>query len=93
MVEVKLFATFQKIVDSSELEIEADNIMELLGELDNRYPMLGDRLFVDDELSDNELRDNVMVLKNGKNIEFLDKLDTELDEGDRVAIFPPIAGG
>ena len=79
---------FQNLVDNEVLDVEASSIGELLEKLDEDYPELGDRV-----LDDGELRDNIMVLVNGQNIEFLDKLDTDLDEDDRVAIFPPVAGG
>jgi molybdopterin converting factor small subunit len=39
------------------------------------------------------LRDLVNILKNGRNIQFLSGLDTPLDDGDTIALFPPVAGG
>jgi molybdopterin synthase sulfur carrier subunit len=39
------------------------------------------------------LRPYVNILHNGRNIRFLNELDTTLAEGDVVAIFPPVAGG
>jgi molybdopterin synthase sulfur carrier subunit len=33
------------------------------------------------------------VLKNGREVLHLDGLDTPLDDGDRVSVFPPVAGG
>ncbi|WGI17204.1 ubiquitin-like small modifier protein 1 [Methanonatronarchaeum sp. AMET-Sl] len=90
MIEVRLFATFRDIVNS-KLEYgvdEVDSVGSLLSKLVDEYPEMEDQLF-----ENNELRDNIMILINGKNIEFLKKLDTELEKGDRVAIFPPIAGG
>ena len=41
----------------------------------------------------NRLRSDVTILKNGRNIVFLDGLDTELTTGDKIAIFPPVVGG
>lgn len=35
----------------------------------------------------------ITVLKNGRNILFLDGLDTKLSAGDTVAVFPPTHGG
>jgi molybdopterin converting factor small subunit len=38
-----------------------------------------------------ELKQYVNVLKNGRNIAFLSVLDTLLDAGDTIAIFPSLA--
>jgi molybdopterin converting factor small subunit len=39
------------------------------------------------------LRDFVNIRKNGRNIHFLAGLETPLDNGDVIALFPPVAGG
>ena len=43
--------------------------------------------------SDGNVRSDLTVLKNGRNIAFLQGADTELSEGDKVAIFSPVCGG
>ena len=40
-----------------------------------------------------QLRPDINVLKNGRNIKFLDGIETEVKEGDIIAIFPLIYGG
>ncbi len=42
---------------------------------------------------DNTVKDDITLLKNGREIKFLDGLDTTLVEGDEIAIFPLVAGG
>jgi molybdopterin synthase sulfur carrier subunit len=64
-------------------------IRSLLGELTGRYEGLSDLLFA----APGNLRDFVNILRNGRNVEFLGRLDTPLDDGDVIALFPPIAGG
>ena len=39
------------------------------------------------------LRSDVKVLRNDRNVVFLDGLNTELDNGDKIAIFPQVVGG
>jgi len=39
------------------------------------------------------IRSNLTILKNGRNIELLSGLDTELNDGDKVAVFLPVYGG
>ena len=39
------------------------------------------------------LRRDLNIFRNGRNISFLSGLETELSDGDVVAIFPPTFGG
>jgi sulfur-carrier protein len=39
------------------------------------------------------LRPSISILRNGRNLNYLDGLDTRLAEEDVIAIFPPVAGG
>jgi len=64
-------------------------IRSLLAELTGRYQGLGELIFV----APDTLRDFVNILKNGRNVEFLGRLDTSLEDGDLIALFPPLAGG
>jgi MoaD family protein len=36
---------------------------------------------------------NLVIMLNDKNIEFLGGLKTRLEQGDRIAILPPLSGG
>jgi molybdopterin synthase sulfur carrier subunit len=40
-----------------------------------------------------QLRNDLTILRNGRNIVFLAGLDTVLDNRDKIAIFPPVTGG
>jgi molybdopterin synthase sulfur carrier subunit len=40
-----------------------------------------------------QLKPNITILKNGREIKFLDNLDTLLSSGDEVSFFPLVAGG
>ena len=90
-VHVKAFATFREVMDS---QIDMDfpksaTIRTLLAELTGRFEGLNELLFA----APDTLRDFVNILKNGRNVQFLAGLDTPLDEGDVIALFPPVAGG
>jgi MoaD family protein len=88
---VKSFATFREVMDTQlTLDIpEGSTIRTLLSELTGRYEGLGELMFATPET----LRDFVNILKNGRNIHFLAGLDTPLDDGDLITLFPPVAGG
>jgi len=66
----------------------ASNIRALLLVLCNSQER-HDRIF--DEYGN--VRQNIIIFRNGRNILFLKGLETELNAGDSVAIFPPTAGG
>ena len=90
-VKVKLFAGIRDVFQEKEKEIELErafNVLELLDLLCNTYERR-QRIF---DQSD-QIRADVTILKNGRNIHFLDGIRTELKEGDTIAIFPPVCGG
>lgn len=90
-IRVKAFATFREVMDSQvDMEFpEGATIRTLLAELTGRYEGLNDLIFA----GPGTLRDFINILRNGRNIHFLAGLDTPLDEGDVIALFPPVAGG
>ena len=90
-VTVKTFATLRRFMEKeSQVDIEPGTTTgDLLLMLAAAHPGLKTELF--DETG--ELREFVNVLKNGRNIYFLDKLGTVLEEDDLIAIFPPSGGG
>ena len=69
-----------------ELECEGATVGEALDDLIRIEPRLGPRIFRDGRMW-------VGVFVNGKNIRALQGLDTPLNEGDKMNIVPPIAGG
>lgn len=90
-VTIKVFATLRQFMEKeSQITIEptttAGNLLEILVAA---HPGLNNELF--DETG--ELQKYVNILKNGRNIHFLDGLETVLEEDDLIAIFPPSGGG
>ncbi len=90
-VKVKLFAQIAEIAGGNEFEIEGEDVRDVLKALVSEVAELEEQLFKDDEHA--ELRDDKIVLKDGRNIGYLDGLDTEVEEGDKISIFPVVGGG
>ena len=91
-MEWKLFADLAEIADGKEVEVDADpgeTVGAALDALVADHPGLEDRVY--DEEGD--LREHVNVLRNGANVGADDGLDTELEAGDELALFPPVSGG
>jgi molybdopterin converting factor small subunit len=94
-VIVKGYLTFRDLLGGVQgLELEGDwsSLEELLWHLARE---LGDEFKVMAfDPSGEKLADHVAVLVNGCHHTHLpDRLDTELHDGDEVAIFPPLVGG
>lgn len=90
-ITVKSFATLREVMDAQLCMkvMKGATIRSLFAELCGRYEGLDERLFA----GPGTFRDYVNILKNGRNIQFLAGLDTPLEDGDTIAMFPPLAGG
>ncbi len=91
-MKVSFFATLRPIVGerSIDLPLPADaTVRGLVAELARRWPALGEHLF--DERGDLSRRVNLFV--GGRNVRWLEGLDTPLAPDQVVDVFPPVAGG
>lgn len=91
---IKFFAYLRepRYAGCKELTCPAPGTVAQLGELlSQKYgPAFRGEFFSPDGT---ELGERVIVMVNGRRIEFLRGLDTPLAEGDTVQIFPVVAGG
>jgi molybdopterin synthase sulfur carrier subunit len=89
-VKVRSFAGFRHILGRErEVELsEGSKVEDLLNALCAAYGEIRALLF--DQAG---LKEDVNILVNGKSIDSLQGLETELSEGDEVAIFPAAIGG
>ena len=88
----KLFADLAEIAGGKEVAVDADpgdTVGAALAALLDEHPDLADRVY--DE--DGDLRESINVLRNGTNVRAEAGLDTQLDDGDELALFPPVSGG
>lgn len=90
-VRVKMFANLQEISGTGEVLLEAGTVLSALEQLVDMFAGLIDEIFED--FDKRELKARIKIMVNGRNIDYLDGLRTALGEGDRVAVFPILAGG
>jgi MoaD family protein len=90
-VQLKFFATFREAVGSKLLDREGEagaTVGDLLEGLEHDYDGLSGELLVD-----GDLRPQINVLRNGREVLHQQGVDTPVEDGDTVAVFPPVAGG
>lgn len=88
---VKYFATIRTYTGETvrHLDDAPASLRELLTALAGRYGTSFRRaVFAGDELNH-----EIIILVNGRNVLYLQGLDTPLTVGDEVSIFPMVAGG
>jgi molybdopterin synthase sulfur carrier subunit len=94
-VTVKGFLTIRTVMGDhhvQEIEFESITIHELLYALVKKFGVDFEHMVFAPESQD--LSQHIIVLVNGRHVSHLPNgLSTELNDGDEVALFPPIAGG
>jgi len=89
--KILLFATLREKYGIRELEAKCDGTVRNLIEGADKTLDKGflDRIY---DIRQNKVREDLIFTINGRNIKDI-KGGIEIKEGDRVAIFPPLAGG
>jgi len=94
-ITISGFLTLREVMgDQSALELEVGNmtLMDLLHELSNMFGARYTQMVFDK--SGKGLNQHIRILINGRHYSHMpQKLNTRLQEGDNVALFPPILGG
>ena len=93
-VSVRLFTTLRELAGKGEEILEFDvgvvTVKDVLGELVKRHGEAFENYVYDEK---GRLGEHLQLLVNGKRASLLEDLETQLKEGDRVAIVPPVGGG
>jgi len=93
-VKVRTILAIKKILGKGEIELsvpEKSTLQELVTTLVNNF---GDDLA--SLLLESETRNvlpHIRLMVNGRDIAFLDGMETALQSGDEVLILPPVSGG
>lgn len=89
-VKVRIPTPLQKLTgQKAEVEAAAGDIMQIVNELDSKYPGFKERIC--DESG--KIRRFVNVYLNEEDIRFLNQEKTTVKDGDDISIVPAIAGG
>ncbi|MFN3740497.1 MAG: MoaD/ThiS family protein [Thermodesulfovibrionales bacterium] len=88
-VKVKIPTPLQRLTNGKdEVEGKAGTIIELITDLDHKYPGLMERIS-----EGGKIRRFVNIYVNEEDIRFLQAENTIVKDGDEVSIVPAIAGG
>jgi MoaD family protein len=74
---------------ASTVDGEAGTLRELFADLESRYPGVTQRIVA----PDGSLQRFVNVYLNDEDVRYLGSLETEVSDGDTIAILPAVAGG
>jgi|YelNatPaOPRAMG01_1025707.scaffolds.fasta_scaffold08754_4 molybdopterin synthase sulfur carrier subunit len=90
-VKIKLYGDLKEKSGKSEIELimpEGTKMRDLIDIISKDY--LGKETLLE---SSGKLKSTIIVLVNGKNIDFIDKLETKLSDGDLISLVPAVFGG
>ena len=90
-VKVKLFVALREIFGNKEIEVELAADADLKVLLETLCNSARSRQVIFDESG--ELREYLVILKNGRHVTHFSGKPTELADGDEVTIFPIFEGG
>jgi sulfur-carrier protein len=92
MKSIRLYATVQDVVGSKRLAVpfeDGDTVHDLIRAIEGVCPTLAHKLL--DEQG--QLSPLIHVYVRGRNVEWLEGLETVITDQDEVFIVPPMAGG
>jgi molybdopterin synthase sulfur carrier subunit len=92
-VEVKFFTSLREITGKKVDEVQLQDIItveELLTQLSKKYGKEFREYLYNEK---GKVHSYLSILVNGKSTNVLQGLNTELKEGDTIAILPPVGGG
>ncbi len=93
MITVKVFATYRKLADNrKELTLDHPTPLSVERALEavfEAYPALRDEILD----AQGDILPHVSVFASGRDVRHKQGLETELQEGETLSLFPPVAGG
>jgi molybdopterin converting factor small subunit len=88
-VEIRIPTVFRRYTEGRPaVEVEHGKNGDVIRQIEARFPEMKGQLTTED----GELHRFVNVYLNDEDVRYLDKLDTEVSEGDSVSLLPSVAG-
>lgn len=90
-IELRSFATYREAIGQKTIERSYDEgatVGDVLADLETEFDGLEGQL-----LENGDIRPQLSILKNGRDVTHAQGSDTPLESGDTVSLFPPVAGG
>ena len=89
-VTVRMFTSLRALTGIRETQLEAIDVQEVIDTLGKQFGDKFNKMVLE---PDGSLKSYFHVLVNGRHVRLQQGLQTQLEDGDIVAIFPPIGGG
>ncbi|NIS59216.1 MAG: MoaD family protein [Proteobacteria bacterium] len=90
-VVVKLFTTLRELTGEKQIEVRGDAVAEIVEKVVEKYGSKFRDTLLDKETG--RIKPFYNILVNGIRLSLREGLDTEVKDGDVIAIFPPVGGG
>lgn len=91
MRTIKLIANLRDIAGAREIDVPFENggtVRDLIRAIESVCPPLAEKIF-----RDGQLTGLVHVFVQGRNVEWLNGLDTVIEDTEDLMLIPPVAGG
>ena len=91
MITIKAFARFREILGSETIEEvpEGTTLAALIEEIARKNPKMKASLYDDD----GTMRRYIILMQNKKRVNHSEVESIILNDGDEIALYPPVAGG
>lgn len=91
-MEIKVYATLRDVIGSPSVKLDDTvglTVGQMLDTLCRKYPALIPKI----HLNGQDLHPALHILVNGRDMRYLNGLETQITPQDNIRIFPPVGGG
>ncbi|KYH39630.1 MAG: molybdenum cofactor biosynthesis protein MoaD [Candidatus Bathyarchaeota archaeon B26-2] len=89
-VKITFYGALVRVTGEKTVEINCSTLRDAIDALTARYGVQFKNRILDEK---GKLRRFINIYINGKDIRFLNHIDTRLKDGDKVSVIPAVGGG